>query len=117
MNLETSVSFTPMPHLAFSPEDLPQTNEEIPCESEKIQRGSTSIYIFEGQQACVDGVRNMIGKKSDDDSRMYGDQPKPGMEAPEMSQCGKGIKRSMQEEEEETVVVIRKRGNKVFVEF
>lgn len=114
MNFSNSVSFTPPPYAQESPRDFGEES----CGSEKIQRGSTSIYIFEGHQECVEGVRNNIGKKQrdTDSDTMFSDQPLPGTDSAGTSQCGKGFKRSV-EDEEETVVVIRKRGNKVFVEF
>lgn len=86
------------------------------CSSEKIQRGSTSIYIFERDQDCVNNVRKqMDGDKSQSMENSY---PK---EVADENKCGKNFKRSAHVEEnddkEETVVIVRKRGKKVFIEF
>lgn len=91
--------------------------EEQTCKSEKIQRGSTSIYVFEDQK-CVNGVRNKLSKTNDDDfdgSQMLNDQA-GGSDHHEARACGKSFKRSTNDDEE-IVVVIKKKGDKVFVEF
>lgn len=93
------------------------------CNREKIKRGSTSIYIFENHQECVDSVRGKVSKSSSDDdgvdendSMMSADEPEKKASSEE-HQCGKNVKRSADDEEEETVILVRKRGNKVFIEF
>lgn len=81
---------------------------------EKIQRGLTSIYIFEGHhQECIEDVRNKVAK-SDGEQQSSEGEPRNL----ESNECAKNFKRSANNnaEEEETVVVIRKRGNKVFIE-
>lgn len=91
--------------------------EEQTCKSEKIQRGSTSIYVFEDQQ-CVNGIRNKFIKHKDEDfdgTQMLNDQPGDSDHHVQQT-CGKNVKRSTIEDDE-VVVVIRKKGGKVFVEF
>lgn len=81
---------------------------------EKIQRGSTSIYIFEGHhQECIEDVRNKVAKSDDGQDSSEGETKNL-----ESNECAKNFKRSANHdaEEEETVVVVRKRGNKVFIE-
>lgn len=91
---------------------FPKESNEIPlteCSKEKIERGSTSIYIFESHQ-CIDGVRNpTFDRKSIED----------GSEIMSNEKCAKNVKRSTKSDEieDETVIVVRKRGNKVFIEF
>lgn len=71
------------------------------CGSEKIQRGSTSIYILEGKEECVEAVRSYKLKDETDN---------------EPEECPKSTTKRSTSDDDETVVVIRKRGNKVFIE-
>ena len=93
---------------------------QVKCQPKTLHQGSTSIYVFEGHQQCINDVRNNIGKCSslnvdDNDPEMPHDEPKLEAESLEINQCGKENRSA--ENDEETVVIIRKRGNKVFVEF
>lgn len=78
------------------------------CHRDKIQRGSTSIYIFETRQ--------------DSDKVNMHDSEKIAVQADDTSntgECMKNFKRSAinnDGEKDETLVIIRKRGNKVFIE-
>lgn len=82
------------------------------CSQETIQRGQTSIYIFDNHhEACADTVRNEITKHKDDDHEHSDETPEPFDD----KKCSKTVKRSAKDEEE-TIVVVKKRGNKVFIE-
>lgn len=79
------------------------------CKSDKVHRGSTSIYIFEA-----------VGKDENQsiDEEMMADEPNE-KEYSSSDDCMKNFKRSTgshDDLEDETVVIIRKRGNKVFIE-
>ena len=92
--------------------NLNQEHHQTECNREKIQRGSTSIFIIEANQKCVDGVRNGIYKKDDNESSEMTSNND------DVNPCSRTFKRSTKDEsvEDETVIVIKKRGNKVFIE-
>lgn len=87
------------------------------CNRKKIQHGSTSIFIMEARQECINDVRNSIEKKKDEFESSEDDDLLSS--SYDDSQCTRNFKRSTEEEEssdDETIVVIKKRGNKIFIE-
>lgn len=92
---------------------FPSSSEKL-CGHETIQRGKTSIYIFESlHETCADNVRNEITKRKDEESGSSFETPEEEPQAGK--KLSKTVKRSTNDEEE-TIVVVKKRGNKVFIE-
>lgn len=100
--------------LPSEPLTIPSHQLSPTCNKEKIERGSTSIYIFEHKEDCMESVTNTIQANSpaDDDPEVMADKPT------ECENSARNFKRSTvdEEKEEETVIIVRKRGNKVFIE-
>lgn len=86
---------------AFFPPSAPGENETC-APREEIQRGSTSIFIFEDQN-CVNQVKSKFGNSESCES------VKNQVKKREIDGNG-------DEDFEQTVVVVKKRGNKVFIE-
>lgn len=121
----STIKASPGDDLKISTTDSSKSQSQ--CNRETIQRGSTSIYIFESQQHCFESVRDGIVKGSDgphadveNSSEMMGDDPRADVvdaqetSSDETKKCTKSFKRSANEDE--IVVVVRKRGDKVFIE-
>lgn len=108
----------------FDHQNLPK------CSKEKIERGLTSIYIFENRNECVESVRNQIVKSHTDSHEQENDSGMVSGDSnasEKLNPCGKNVKRSTGDDsygsvegnesaEEETVIIVKKRGNRVFIE-
>lgn len=86
-----------------------------------IQRGQTSIYIFDkDHKTCADKIRNEITKHKIVNERKNSEEvaePLPASSGDCSFVNNKNFKRSAtNEQEEEIIVVVKKRGNKVFIE-
>lgn len=110
---EVNVTSTTLTSVAGHREDGSFSTHST-CRLDKIQRGSTSIYIFEAVKS------DDKGKGYEYDSEMVADEPmKTDDSYNKHNECRKDFKIPAVDEEnadDETVVIIRKRGNKVFIE-
>lgn len=93
-------------------ESLKSDEKTSSCKSEKIQQGSTSIYVFEGQSDCTDDVQSFVGNVANQQGE------KSNYKMIKDEDCAKNSRGSTSEPagSDETVIVVRKRGNKVFIE-
>ncbi|CRL07756.1 CLUMA_CG020710, isoform A [Clunio marinus] len=120
----TSKESLEQPREMHEPVENLEFHSNLQCKQEKIERGSTSIYIFDSQQNCADSVRRKFSEnnlKELNDGEYEDDMMADEAEKEDKNKnfdCEKNFKSSIDEKNfaDETVIVIRKRGNKVFVE-
>lgn len=97
------------------------TSDRSQCNRKKVQRGTTSIYILENNVECRESIQNSLQSGADDVGASFDSNMNTADESKE-SECAdkaQNIKRFVNNDEieDETVIIVRKRGNKISIEF